>query len=204
MRTLTKPATGVNLTPQARPDGTLPGWSRDTLAVQSFVAWALNNQQHQCAFCGFIIGNIADRRAWSVDHFAPKGAKHYPQWTFEPLNLVVTCHVCNSVFKNEYDSVATVTPNYANCTFSLVHPYVDSVDSHLVSTYSGGRQQVGAPLGRTTKGRDTIRIFRLNNPNYIAAINKQAMLISLDAWKASATNEDRALFDRALAEITKS
>jgi hypothetical protein len=204
VKDLAKPSPGVNLTPPLRPDGTRPGWSRKTNAVKNFVRWALTNQQHQCAICGFIVGNVADRRAWSIDHIAPKGEKLYPQWTFEPLNLVITCHVCNSVFKNEYDSVATVKPNYVECAFSVVHPYLDSVANHLVGTYAGGSLQVGAPLARTPEGRQTIEIFHLNDPNYIAAINKQALLISIDAWKATATAEQWSRFCGALAELTAS
>lgn len=202
MRTLRKPAPDVNLTPRPRTNGTLPAWSRRANEVKEFVAWALANQQYQCAFCGFVVGNVAERRAWSVDHFAPKGWNLYPQWTFEPLNLIVACHVCNSVFKHEYDSVDVKAPNYVDCKFFLVHPYLDSVDDHLVGTYSGGSQEVGAPWGSSPKGRKTIEKFRLDDPNYLMAINDQALLISLAEWKDSIPGADWSLVRNALAELS--
>lgn len=126
----------------------------------------------------------------------------YPQWTFEPLNLVISCHVCNSVFKHEFDSVDAEASSYVDCTFFLVHPYLDSVDDHLVGTYAGGDEEVGAPSAVTSKGRKTIELFCLDDPNYLAAINDQALLISLTAWKNSIPDADRALVRNALAELS--
>lgn len=200
MRTLKKPAQG-DLTPKPRKDGTPPAWSRKGKKVAAFVTWALGSQQHQCAFCGFDVGN-ALRRAWSVDHFAPKGENLYPQWTFEPLNLVITCHVCNSVFKNEYDSVASKATNYVDCEFFLVHPYLDTVHHHLLDTYAGGSEEVGAPRWISDKGRKTIEKFHLDDPDYLVAINNQALLISLAEWKKSISISDRDLFHGALKEVT--
>jgi hypothetical protein len=202
VRTLTKPAPHVNLTPRPRPDGTLPKWSRQAKKVKEFVTWALANQRDQCAFCGYFVGDLANRRAWAVDHFAPKGASLFPQWTFEPLNLVITCYSCNSIFKHEYNSVATVAPNYVDCEFVLVHPYLDSVENHLVGTYAGGSQRVGAPIVHSPKGRTTIELFRLDDVNYLAAINSQALRISIDNWKAGIPGAARSLFRNALAELS--
>lgn len=202
MRVLSKPAPDVNLTPRPRPDGTLPDWSRKRKVIEEFVEWALANQRDQCAFCGYFVGDLADRRAWSVDHFAPKGNNFYPQWTYNPLNLIITCHSCNTVFKNQFDSVATVAPDYVNCKFLLVHPYLDLVDDHLVGTYAGGSRRVGAPEVRSPKGSKTIELFRLDDVNYLRAINNQALRISLDDWKARAPGATRALFRNALAELS--
>ncbi len=202
MRVLRKPAPGVNLTPRPRPDGTLPDWSRKRKAIKGFVEWALTNQRDQCAFCGFFVGDLAHRRAWSIDHFAPKGTNFYPQWTYHPLNLIITCHSCNTVFKNQYDSVATVASDYANCKFFLVHPYLDSVDDHLGGTYAGGSRRVGAPEVRSPKGSKTIELFRLDDVNYLRAINNQALRISLDHWKARVPGSTRELFRNALAELS--
>jgi hypothetical protein len=98
--------------------------------------------------------------------------------------------------------VAKAAPNYVNCEFSLVHPYLDSVDDHLVGTYAGGSQRVKAPSGRTTKGRQTIAEFKLHNPNYLAAINKQALLKSLNEWRAMVPSTYRPLWRNALAELS--
>ena len=202
MRTLTKPSTTVTLTPGPRPDGTLPNWSRKLKSIQKFVAWALANQRDQCAICGYFVGDIANRRAWAVDHFAPKGKSLFPQWTFEPLNLVVTCHSCNSIFKRDFNSVATVAPKYADSDFVLVHPYLDAVDIHLTGTYAGGSRRVGAPVAHTSKGRTTIRLFNLDDVNYLSSINNQALRISIDDWKAKLPGARLTLFRNVLAELS--
>jgi hypothetical protein len=202
VRTLTKPAPTVILTPPKRPDGTLPNWSRTPKRVKNFVTWALENQREQCAICGYFVGDIANRRAWAIDHFAPKGKSLFPQWTFEPLNLVVTCHSCNSIFKRDFNSVATVAPKYSDSEFVLVHPYLDSVDIHVSGTYAGGSRRVGAPVAHTAKGRTTIEVFNLDDVNYLSAINGQALRISIDAWKAKAPRALLALFRNALAEVS--
>lgn len=118
------------------------------------------------------------------------------------MNLVVTCHSCNSIFKLEYNSVATVAPNYVDSEFVLVHPYLDLVDDHMLGTYAGGSQRVGAPKVRSSKGRETIEVFRLDDVNYLAAINGQALRISINDWKARIPGAARSLFRNALAELS--
>lgn len=137
-----------------------------------------------------------------MDHVAPKGTGLYPQWTFEPLNLIITCHSCNSVFKHEYDSVNLESSIYEKCTFFIVHPYLDSVDDHLVGTYAGEDDEVEAPLSKSPKGRKTIEMFHLDDPNYIVAINDQALLISLAKWRKSLPAADRSLVNNALRELS--
>lgn len=202
MKALTKPTLAAGLMPTPRPDGSLPAWSRSSKGVKEFVVWALENQDNQCAFCGYFVGDVAIRRAWSIDHFAPKGKSFYPQWVFEPLNLFVTCHSCNSIFKRDFNSVATVAPKYSDCEFVLVHPYLDSVEAHVTGTYAGGTRRVGAPVPYSTKGRTTVEVFGLDDVNYLSAINSQALRISIDNWKAKIPGATLSLFRNALAEIS--
>lgn len=201
MRELNRPPTSFVLTPRPRKGQIPTNWSRYRKSIKKFVEWALANQSNQCAFCGFTIGDIADRRAFAVDHFAPQADSLYPQWRFEALNLIITCHSCNSVFKGEYDSVITLSTDYTKCYFSLVHPYLDVVNDHLTGTYSGGTEQIGAPVFHTLKGLRTIRQFKLDDPSYIATINKQAIAFSIDAWKASSPSNQAQLYQKVLAEI---
>lgn len=201
MKNLRRPAADTDLMPRQWGGKTASNWSRHRKAVRDFVEWALANQNNQCTFCGFTVDNVAERRAYSVDHFAPQGDSLYPQWRFEPLNLVITCHVCNSVFKGDYDPVIVVAPSYDKCTFALVHPYLDMVSSHLVGTYAGGSQQVGAPVAGSLKGLRTIRKFRLDDPNYIVAINKQAVMFSIDAWASSSSHEEEERYLKVLDEL---
>jgi uncharacterized protein (TIGR02646 family) len=202
MRQLAKPPVVLSITPRPLKNGGLPEWSRKTRRVQEFVQWALTNQLGKCAFCGYNIGDLAERRAWSVDHFAPKSAKRFPQWTYEVLNLVVTCHSCNSVFKKEFNTVSVAAHLYTDCTFALVHPYLDVITDHMTGTYGGGVDRIGAPVAVTDKGRETIAKFRLSDASYISAINGQALRISIDEWKARLPGSARMLFRNALAELS--
>lgn len=201
MRSLGKPAAGIDLAPRPRGGRTFTNWSRDRVAVKNFVQWALANQENQCSFCGYTVSNVVDRRAYSLDHFAPQGDTLYPQWRFEPLNLVITCHVCNSVFKSSYDPIIVFAANYEDCVFALVHPYLDVVDDHVTGTYAGGSQPVGAPIARTLKGLRTIRIFKLDDPNYIEAVSKQAAMFRMDAWQLSITDDEQKLYKKLLTEL---
>ncbi|WP_411700461.1 hypothetical protein [Conyzicola sp.] len=202
MRSLTRPDPTLTLEPRRRADGSLPSWSRKRKSIEKFVAWALANQSDQCAICGYFVGDVADRRAWSIDHFAPKGDTLYPQWTFEPLNLIVTCHSCNSIFKQDFDSVTLVGRDYADSSFLLVHPYLDSIERHIEGTYAGRSRRVGAPRPQSPKGRTTIELFRLDDVNYLSGINRQALRISLDEWKAHLPGATLLLFKNAMAELT--
>jgi len=202
MRTLGRPPSNLDLSPSPRIDGSLPGWSRQRIAVQNFVTWALANQQQQCAFCGYFVGDVAHRRAWAVDHFAPKGTTLYPQWTFEPLNLIVTCHSCNSVFKKGFNTVVTAGVSYADTKFRLVHPYLDDIDDHVTGTYQGGHNRVGAPLAHSLEGKATVEVFHLDDVNYLSAINGQALRISIDQWKGRLPGARLALFKNLVAEVT--
>lgn len=76
------------------------------------------------------------------------------------------------------------------------------MDDHLVGTYAGGDQEVGAPSGVSPKGRKTIEMFCLDDPNYLTAINDQALLISLTEWKDSIPDADWSLVRNALAELS--
>lgn len=201
MRDIGKPPPGLILTPRPYRGKISTKWSRSRAGVKKFVEWALKNQEGQCVFCGFFVGDVRYRRAYDVDHFAPQANTLYPQWKFEPLNLVIACHSCNSVLKQGYDSVITVSSNYANCSFSLVHPYLDSVNDHLQGTYSGGAQQIGAPSFCTLKGLRTIRKFKLDDPDYISEINNQAESLALAAWKNAAPDADVKRYKKALSEI---
>lgn len=202
MRTLTRPTAGLDLTPRQRANTPLSAWRTDTKKVKEFAVWALANQADQCAFCGFDVGDVDHRRSWELDHFAPQGDTLFPQWRFEPLNIIVTCRVCNGKFKLGYNSVTKIAVNYEECEFSLVHPYMDSVDDHLKGTYKGGSQRVGAPSACSSEGIKTIEIFRLDDPNYLSAINGQALRISIDDWKAGVPGAYRSLLRNALAELS--
>jgi uncharacterized protein (TIGR02646 family) len=201
MRRLNSPPIVVDLLGDAVNSTPRPNWSRTRKTVRAFVEWMAENQRGQCAFCGFEVGDRTVHRAWSVDHLAPKAAALYPQWTFEPLNLFITCTSCNSVLKRDYDSVQTVAPRYENSVFRLVHPYLDDVETHLTGTYTGLFDQVVAPCVVTLKGRRTVKLFALDDVRYLRAINGQAEQLQIAKWRETADPTSVALFKALLNEV---
>jgi uncharacterized protein (TIGR02646 family) len=81
----------------------------------------------RCVYCErrFIgIGN-------QVEHFAPK--KHNPEFSFECTNLFYSCTFCNSnALKGQKPTVAVPDQYYSNCTFSILHPWRDNPNDHII------------------------------------------------------------------------
>lgn len=89
----------------------------------------LKEQRCRCAYCEALLQKGAN----FIEHLAPKGL--YRDFTFEPLNLSVTCVRCNNTsIKGEKDTIKTkpVKKGYKNNDFVIVHPYLDNVDEHIV------------------------------------------------------------------------
>ncbi|MFT9349563.1 MAG: retron system putative HNH endonuclease [Gluconobacter japonicus] len=128
-------------------------------------------QSERCAYCGSRFMSTA----WHRDHIAPKGRRYYPEWTFEPLNLVLACYDCNSGWKNQQDTIATRAVDYQNCTFTIVHPYFDDPKNHLA--YTGHRLSILiSSVNGSTKGDTTIKMFDLASPNRTKQRMKDAIL----------------------------
>lgn len=159
-----------------RLDGQWRGWdsgSPDCKSFrQDFRSWALASQGNRCAYCRLVISDGA-RRNSSIDHFARKAARQgevaFPQWTYEPLNLFLSCGSCNSGFKKNYLSVA-LPPNvvYSSCTFTMFHPYLDDARDHLVGGYPGGTTRPNLISSISTKGAESIRVFGLDDSELYA------------------------------------
>jgi uncharacterized protein (TIGR02646 family) len=87
----------------------------------------LTVQKVRCAFCESILGYGGVQ----LEHYAPKG--RYPQYLYEPLNLVCSCPVCNGVsLKGAKNTIAgNAEANYRDNKFRYVHPYLDDVDAEI-------------------------------------------------------------------------
>ena len=87
----------------------------------------LNVQKVRCAYCECILGfGIAQ-----IEHFAPKWK--YPEYLYEPLNLVCSCSDCNSLPKKgkRITIKGGAKNNYADNEFKYVHPFLDDVDKEI-------------------------------------------------------------------------
>lgn len=89
----------------------------------------LEQQRCKCAYCETLLQKGEN----FIEHFAPKGL--YRDYTFLPLNLTVSCGRCNSTsIKGERDTIKNkpAQKQYRNNDFTIVHPYLDNTDEHIV------------------------------------------------------------------------
>lgn len=109
------------------------GWDSTAAAVVSFkklvMEVGLSNQSHRCIWCTLLVGERG-RRTAHRDHIAPKSL--YPQWTFLPDNIAISCEYCNGfMVKGDLDTVRLADASYRNSDFLIVHPYIDDIDRHI-------------------------------------------------------------------------
>ncbi len=129
-----------------------------------------------CIYCGWsdeIVGGL------EREHIARKSRDKYPQFTFEPANLVLACHTCNSRRKGKRDVVVKSGNTYKKFEFLIIHAYFDDRNEHIAFRVKGERSRVVAkPL--SAKGKQTIKMFALNDPHQIASRGDQVDRSRLD------------------------
>lgn len=173
-----------------------------TAFKRDFREWALSNQGGVCAYCCLPIGPVDYRRGNHLDHFAPKAIGKYPQWSFEPLNLLLACEACNSSLKTTFDPVLTLGNSYVGCSFSIVHPYFDDVVLEVSGTYDGSHVRIGVPQPHSPKGQATIERFMLDDLGYIRCANHRAVEVGIQRTREKLPKVFRNLYDGLLARLT--
>lgn len=114
-------------------------------------------QNYECAYCRRRIINEIGRV--EVDHILPKAT--YPHFTFERINLVLTCKRCNHA-KGDHDpyvgsGMVQVYPSTPTI-FKWVHPYFHLYSDHISIDQSG----IYSTIGGSTDGFDVIEKCKLN------------------------------------------
>lgn len=73
----------------------------------------LKIQRVKCAYCE----TLFDTGSVEIEHYAHKAK--YPQFLYEPLNLLCSCHICNSFAKKGTNDTikGTVRPCYTDNEF---------------------------------------------------------------------------------------
>lgn len=81
----------------------------------------------KCIYCErYFIGEKNE-----IDHFAHKG--DYSQYTFITTNLFYACNYCNSMIKNQRDTLRDLPNiNYRLNDFEIAHPYFHNTDIEIV------------------------------------------------------------------------
>jgi hypothetical protein len=124
-------------------------------ALRKTIKRALIQQQFQrCCHCDQRTPSN-DLSRWDLEHFLPKGK--YPQFSFTPENLAVSCADCNKI-KGTHDTLKGNPPvRYpkASSRFKMVHPHLDSWKVEI--------DRVGyVYYANSAKGRETIYVCQLD------------------------------------------
>jgi uncharacterized protein (TIGR02646 family) len=118
------------------------------------------HQQEKCCYCGLLYDRTG---RGEIEHIAPKGAKHYPQFCFVERNLAKACQLCNSSsMKHMYDTIETLSPDYDDCIFKIVHPYLDDHNLHY-QWHFGIRSVIISVANNSSKAKESIRLFELDS-----------------------------------------
>jgi uncharacterized protein (TIGR02646 family) len=157
-------ATPYNYTPQETACITTAGnnWGNQSNCIKALKS-ELNthfdrHQNEKCCYCGLLYDRTG---RGEIEHIAPKGADYYPQFSYTPRNLAKACQLCNSSsMKHTYDTVAVFNAVYEQCTFRIVHPYLDNHSLHY--NWSYGILNVAISVrNNSVKARESIKIFEL-------------------------------------------
>lgn len=120
-----------------------------------------NINNGQCFYCKSKISrNITKEH---IEHIVDKD--DYPQFTYNPKNLTISCPNCNtskgtkSVFKNNIDNnISYDQYPYKTEEYSIIHAYLDNYEECMVPGI------IYEPFNKNEKGIYTIRICDINNP----------------------------------------
>lgn len=162
---------------QAHLDGMLfsrDNWESGTNAIaeikESIGSQLRSFQNGICCYCGL---KYDETGRGEIEHIAPKKGRsgEYPEFSFFNQNLAMACQLCNSsTMKGEYNSIDVYNSNYSDCTFKIVHPYLDDHTLHYSWNFGVLRIVI---TGISNKGRESIRLFKLAEEHRTTARAKQ-------------------------------
>ncbi|WP_272690891.1 HNH endonuclease [Providencia sp. PROV116] len=112
-------------------------------------------QKQKCAYCKVEL-HTTHGMVWDTEHIIDKDS--FPQWTFESLNLCVSCKDCNQakwnknvIKSNNYKKFPSKDANYY-----IVHAHFDNYVDHIEAAVPGVTYRY-----KTEKGKRTIEICGL-------------------------------------------
>lgn len=131
-------------------------------------AYLLTTTTNCCCYCR---GSMHGWHSWTIDveHVLPKGKKRFPQFTFELMNLSVSCKRCNMQIKRA-DTKFFIGRHddpqpFQSELYRFVHPNLDNIDDHLqIVSHQHGIQIMVAyrVLNDSPKGSYAFKYFKLD------------------------------------------
>lgn len=158
-------------------------------------------------------------RNFDLDHIANKS--RYPEFTYEPFNLVPACENCNRRCKGDKDVLSKKNCTPEDSIYLIVHPYIDSKKEMLKKNKDLPIWEILIPEENqikkesTTKKRDilltkrrkaekTIEIFKLNESITVEEMIKKYMKKSIPRKKVSDEELDELDEFIELYDLTRS
>ncbi|HDH0806954.1 TPA: HNH endonuclease [Klebsiella variicola subsp. variicola] len=130
----------------------------------------LKEQGKHCAYCR-MYNHTSHGLSWDIDHILPKD--HYPQFLFQPLNLIISCKECNraksdKVFLVDKNQVGKYKYPKNSDAFKIIHPHFDSYEDNILIEKMGKYYTYSH---KTEKGLETIIACELARYSLIESYN---------------------------------
>lgn len=161
-------------------------WSSNDDVV-SFRTRLLELQNFRCAYCQGLI-DLDEVGHRELDHIFPKSATEncsevkgqsnefedrqhtfgYPQFTYEPLNIIVACKICNS-YKKNFDPLLNRTVQLAGDDYPAAnsilwfYPYVHHYSQHIERSANWTYTELSA------QGEVVIKVCKLDQASVLAS-----------------------------------
>lgn len=118
-------------------------------------------QNNECCYCK-MLKQEKNGKAWNIEHIFPRDL--YPQFTFTPENLAISCIECNN-FKLAQDvkKNRSAIKNYpkTGSNVTIIHPHFDDYDSHIKINRAPDGRIFHTAINKSKKGRNTIIMCNL-------------------------------------------
>ena len=120
-----------------------------------------------CIYCGLSMDIVGP---FDREHIVIKSK--YPEFMFEPFNLVLACKTCNgSTRKGQKDVLAgKKNSQYVFNNFKIIHPHLDKREEHIELSENHCTLR---PKNNSEKGKNTIEMFDLNNTGLLSIRGQQ-------------------------------
>ncbi|WP_404691996.1 HNH endonuclease [Raoultella ornithinolytica] len=130
----------------------------------------LKEQKNHCAYCR-MYSHTSHGLSWDIDHILPKDK--FPQFLFQPLNLILSCRECNiakanDIYLSENDKVSKYKYPHNADDYEIIHPHFDSYEDNILLEKVG---KYYAYHPKTPKGQMTINACNLTRYSLVESYN---------------------------------